>query len=161
LGWAEDCSALQARLGASGSFGGSPGVSFALKAFEARAIPAVEKMLQEIAHAVRTRSKEWYRLHEHAEELIDLFFGTLGDSAEAQMFRGSGVSGIGNRHAPVILGKLKGLITLHGAGWSAPEPEPWAQRHPIVYAMLLLIAGVVAGAVVNPIGEHWVQDQLK
>lgn len=153
LDWTRDCNSLQAKLAVTGNFGGSVGVDQAMSAFEARALEVTQAMLGEIANAVRVRNKLWHRLHDYALDLVPHFFADLHQEAEAMMYRGKGVSGIAERRAGLILAKMNAMITLHAAGWSAPEPEHWTQRNPVTYAIIMLLLGAIAGAAAAPLAD--------
>lgn len=36
-------------------------------------------------------------------------------------------------------------------GWTAPQPKRWSERHPLIYALVLLVVGSLIGAAVTQI----------
>lgn len=148
---AEDCNQINADLSAKGAFGGSATATLAIRAFQTRSSEALKQLLGEVAKAVEHRGRAWAKV-----------MGTLSGALEEQiasapqtLSKSLGVirtiSGSGERAINDLIAKagedLRAELAEFRDGWTAPRAKRWTERHPVIYALFLLVIGTIAGAV--------------
>ncbi|MEM9085770.1 MAG: hypothetical protein AAGB23_07595 [Pseudomonadota bacterium] len=132
LHWTKENLALRTKLSNTGNYGGSVCLNDSLNGLARLTEAHIDQMLDEIAKAVRTRGKIWYRLHEYAVKRLDEHFSTAADQAVSQMWAG-GEEGrqIADGAVDRMTNRAIATISLHAAGWTAPPPDSLEDRYPI------------------------------
>jgi hypothetical protein len=155
-----DCKAMLNEHAAKGILGTGATVNKAVDAFDARSKDALQQALNEVANRVDHRGRQWTRemreveraLGEHINSAPDL----VADALHAAGFPASTqnvVSGLIDASAQ----DLRMQFAAFRDGWTSPRSRPWNERHPMLYALALLVAGAVVGQLATHAGDRLAQ----
>lgn len=86
---------------------------------------------------------------------------------EARAAEALGRVGLGNDvpHAARLFAEERArhaeLIDDFAEGWTAPTAKPWAERHPVLFLLVTILASIALGWVAKSlIGEQWQEEKL-
>jgi hypothetical protein len=152
-----DCKAIAAEHSAKGILGSGATAKRAVRAFEARGSEALRQMLDELAKRVEHRGKAWRTGLAAVEEALDGYmadgWNILGSTIKlARADTGSAREAIDGMLAWVKRDLHKELNAFRD-GWTAPRAKAWRERHPALYAVILLIVGAILGQAVSLAGK--------
>jgi hypothetical protein len=148
----DDCDQMHATHAAKGLLGSGATVKLAVRAFHARSSEALKQLLEEIAKRVEHRGRAWAKAMSAVSLGLDEQIA-LAPEILAKSFKLARVSGTATEQATAGLISKAGQ-DLHAQlaefrdGWTAPKAKRWQERHPVFYALFLLVAGSIIGATI-------------
>jgi hypothetical protein len=125
-------------------------ITAALRIFEEHSHRALDAVLSETAKLVEHRGRRW------TAAMADIS-GALEDHLATARSRLDRTFKIADRQASpsvaraideqlVEMGeRLRTLVSDYSSGWTSPVPKPWKDRHPLIYAVVLLLIGALIG----------------
>jgi len=144
------CKTMHADHAASGQLSSGNTATEAVVIFERETRSASGNAAAEVAGTVLSRGREWSRamnsirasLDQHIAMAPDLLSPSM-KLARADRSEGASraVEGLINDAAE----RLRAELSAFEEGWTAPRPKLWTERHPVIYALALLLAGSLIG----------------
>lgn len=147
--FANDIRAIAADHAARGLLQSGATAKRAKAAYKDRSTSSLTQVLNEVARRINYRGSKWkaaitaigIALESHIE---------LADELLEQAFKLAGCEdGDGRRAADALIAAVVADLRISlkefDEGWTSPEPKGWQERHPIIYAIALLVIGVVIG----------------
>jgi hypothetical protein len=149
-----DIRSIIAQRAANGTLQSGATAKEAIKAFEAQSETSLEELLAEVSKLETARGAKWDRTFNAIEGALDDHIG-LAPQVLEKPFRVAGA--IGGTVAAASVQKLlaqsgdnlRNRLAAYRVGWTAPAPERWIERHPVVYAAALASAGAILGQLVE------------
>jgi hypothetical protein len=150
-----ECKAMHAQHSARGLLGSSVTAKRAIGIYEAVSRATLNQILAEVANRIEHRGQRWTTamadvrsaLEEHiaaAAEPLEPSFKVARLNDAVRQALGTLIDDAGDA--------LRSELDAFAEGWTAPQPKKWNERHPLVYAILLLVAGAIIGAAVHALG---------
>ena len=152
-----DCRAILAEQSANGALRSGNTAKRAVDAFAVRTSEALDQILDEVARRVEHRGRRWRKemgevrraLNEHlasAPEVLETAFKAAGAD---QGSKNDALMSLLERDAA----ELRKRHAAFRDGWTAPLGKRWQERHPVWYALALVIFGAVVGQVAPPVAK--------
>lgn len=151
----EDCRQMHAEHSAKGLLGSGATAKRAISIFKDRMSEALDQILEEIAKVVEHRGRRWSAAMSAVasaldEELLAAPILLEPSFRLARLGRGSS-----RRAAQDLIDRaadeLRKQLSEFCEGWTAPPPRRWPERHPLIYALMLVVVGSLIGAAVSQI----------
>lgn len=111
--------------------------------YEKEAEVAIDRCLSLVGDRFDTRGADWENALKAIENGLAVYISASTDYVEKRVrpeFRG-----IAAKHLQRVSPRLQFLIDEFRAGWTAPRPKTWNERHPFLYAIALLFLGALVG----------------
>lgn len=148
---AKDCKAMMAEHSAAGRLQSGATVIRAVEIFETRSTEALTQILDEVSKQIETRGTQWNEamgaiglaLREHvgnAPAILEPPFkvsGIIGKSGEASAMQ----------RIEAASSNLQNQLDAFRQGWTSPPSKPWNERHPVKWALGLMLLSSLTGAV--------------
>lgn len=146
----DDSKAILAEHSAKGVLRSGGTIKRVTGAFAQRSIEALDEALSSISKRVDHRGRKWRGMVREVELAIDRHM----DRAPDLLHQFTAVAGPRSDElvAPIIAeirSSLHQRLADYRDGWTAPLGKPWRERNAVVYALLLILAGALAGEVVR------------
>jgi hypothetical protein len=125
----------------------------AVKIFETETSAAITKAGGEAASIIQSRGAAWTKamkaIHVALEQQIADAMEILAASLRlARIDRSTATGAAVQKLIDEAAARLRAELTAFEDGWTAPKPKMWNERHPILYAVALLILGSLVGAAI-------------
>jgi hypothetical protein len=148
-----ECRAMHAEHSAKGLLGSGATAKRAVAIFASQLSKALNQAMAEVAMQVEHRGKAW------TVAMAVLSKGLETQIAGAQevlapSFRLARLPGPSAQKAVQDLidkcgDDLREELRAFEEGWTAPKAKGWSERHPVAYAILLLLLGSLVGAIIT------------
>lgn len=150
---------ILARHGAQGILNSGGTVRAAFDIFEKNAAATTDILLAELAKNIPHRGGKWrsaiagvmQAVDERAKEAITI---VAKKPALKQIIGNGSVKKSADELVAQMASRLRARVAEFGDGWSAPAPENWPQRHPVLFPMLLAFISFALGLLAEPIRDN-------
>lgn len=144
----EGCDAMLAEHSAKGMLQSGATLKRAVEIWSAQAGLAIDAVLAEFGAVIEKRGREWDRAMAAVLQAFDGHAATA-DGDLAPTFRVASPKGGESGSAMTAVRKLldtageslRDRVAAYREGWTAPRPKKWNERHPIVFAAIMALAG--------------------
>lgn len=147
------CNAMHAEHSAKGLLQSGATVKAAVRIFRDRTADALHQIFDEIGTQVDHRGRAWSKATAAVSATFEDHMRQAPDVLAASFRLAAPPGPSGHKAAQALIDEVrKDLDTEIRAfrdGWTAPKPKRWNDRHPAIYALLLLIAGSLIGAAIT------------
>jgi hypothetical protein len=128
----------------------------AVSLFEASTRTALDEILQEQAKLIEHRGSAWTAAGSGIRTALEEQIASAKVVLERPLrFAGANSDNAASKAVENLLSdtakRLRSRLEEFLEGWSAPVPKGWNERHPFVYAIILLLAGALIGALANAV----------
>jgi hypothetical protein len=161
----DDLNAIFARHAKEGLLQSGTTIKRGCSAFEDRTREALRAVHGEFSANIKSRGREWDRAMTAIGEALDTQISDAAEILSKAIKVAAGTVGPGS--APTEGPAVKATYALiasaasrlreeHNAfrdGWTSEPGKEWHQRHPIAYAIALLVLGAIAGNVIPIIAK--------
>lgn len=148
-----DCKAMHDAHSARGILKSGATLKSAAYIFCENSGEALRQVLAEVSNKIENRGHAWtdamaqvrYALEAHAANasaLLEPSFKVAATPGDAAYRATLGL-------IDKCIAGLKSDLDSYEAGWTAPKPRPWIERHPVAWAIALVIGSAIAGGVVT------------
>lgn len=145
-----DLNNMFAEHSAHGRLGSGTTALRAIEIFKARMSEALLQLQSEIASQVEHRGRQWRKACADVSAAIDDAKVKTPDIF-ANALKHSRVTGSGKRvfdeRLSEAFNELHTQLRDFADGWTAPNAKGWHERHPVLYALLMVLAGALLGSV--------------
>jgi len=121
-----------------------------VRIYELEGETALRQALDEIGNATEHRGAQWKAAVQATQKALDDYAGAAPDLLKKTMDL-AGISGAAQRAIEGLVSRanarLQAAIDAYRDGWTAPQERKWNERHPMIYAVLLLVAGTIVGII--------------
>lgn len=154
LAWTKQINELQAKMSNENTFGGSPSLFAGMEVFHRCLDDATSLALKELGENFETRNARWHKYHDLFANLIKDETADIPVLNARKMTYGypNGAEGLTENAYSMAISGAMARVYRHQAGWSAPKPRPWYERH-------RFILGVLGGAAIYLAGLY--TDEIK
>lgn len=158
LAWVTELNRIQASASLKGQFGSTITLFAGMSAFEKCLDVAVTVALKELGENFETRNRRWHRFHDYFDNLIVEKTNDVVTLNSKKMYDHPLEGPILTEQAFITaITSARSRVLRHKAGWSAPKPAPWYERHKvplqITGAVLIYLAGLYTNEVRTLIDE--------
>ncbi|WP_189676098.1 hypothetical protein [Sphingomonas glacialis] len=144
---------MHAEHSAKGMLQSGATVKAAVRVFRDRTAEALRQIFEEIGKRIDHRGQAWKKataavsaaFYDHMRQAPDV----LGSSLRLANSPGPSVQTAAQALIDGVGKDLGAEIRAFSDGWTAPKPKRWNERHPAIYALLLVIAGSLIGAAIS------------
>jgi hypothetical protein len=146
------CHALHAAQSAAGQLQSGATIKKAVRIYAEESALALKQIADEVALQIRHRGRAWAAGMDAVAGELELHIANAPAYLEQSFtLANSGASATEAGHALIAgrSGDLRAQLHEFRDGWTAPVPEAWDQRHRVVYAVILLVAGAILSAVLT------------
>lgn len=146
----DDAKTILAEHSATGLLRSGATIKRVTTAFAERSCKALDEALASVAARVDHRGSKWRKMLRE----VDLAIDDHMDLAPQFIYEFTSVAGPNTEKlvTPIlddIRSSLHQRLADYRDGWTAPPGKPWRERNAVLYAVLLVLAGAVAGEVVK------------
>lgn len=146
--WLKDTRDLATKTGPTGGLGSDVALMDALYLFRVRSEPQLAHVLEIVSNAVAGRGRSWARAHEIVKEAIDERYREVADWTIGMGFAATESQREHVAHSvDVRLATLKAEVDAHQYGLTRERLADFPQRRPVLWALILLLAGVAVGQI--------------
>ncbi|QTH23461.1 hypothetical protein HRJ34_08175 [Rhizorhabdus wittichii] len=142
-----DCKAMHAEHSAKGLLGSGATAKKAIRIYKDRSSEALRQLLDETANRLQHRGRKWQSAMSDLETELTAHMqeapAVLDPSFKLARLRGEGADEAVRQLISTASDDLKKELCAFRDGWTAPQPKRWYERHPIAYALILLIIGAL------------------
>lgn len=150
-----DCRQMHAEHSAKGLLASGSTAKRAVSIFQERMSEALTQILGEIAKIIEHRGREWSAAMSAVASALDEELSAAPALLEPSFRLARVGEGSAQSAAHALIDRasqeLRQQLSEFSEGWTAPEPKRWSERHPLLYAVMLLVAGSLIGAMVTQI----------
>src|SRR5205085_9524582 len=152
----EDCARLHADNAAKGNLGSGATARQAVRIFGSRSGEALQQVLSEVALRIEHRGREWREAMATVSQALSTQIAAAPDLM-AKSFQLARLNGESAKAAAAALIEteaedLREKLAAFEEGWTAPVPKKWSERRPLLYALLLLLAGAAISSIFWAVG---------
>lgn len=152
----EDCARLHAEKAAKGALGSGGTARQAVRIFGSRTSEALQQVLSEVGQRIEHRGRAWREAMATVEQALSAQIAAAPDLM-AKSFKLARLDGESAKAAAAALiegeaGGLREELAAFEEGWTAPVPKKWSERRPLLYALLLLLAGAAISSLLWAVG---------
>ena len=153
---AEDCARLHADMAAKGALGSGATARQAVRIFGCRSGEALQQVLDEVVQRIEHRGRAWHQAVTTVERALSAQIAAAPDMM-AKSFKVARLDSDSAKAAAAALieAESEGLreqLAAFAAGWASPPSKKWSERRPLLYALLLLVAGAVITSIFWALG---------
>lgn len=128
----------------------------AITLFESNTRAALDEILSEQAKLIEHRGREWTSAGLGIRAALEEQIASSKQVIERPLrMAGANTDNAASKAVDGLLSdagaRLRSRLDEFLEGWSAPVPKGWNERHPIAYAVTLLLVGALVGALTNAI----------
>lgn len=139
---------------AKGRLGSGATIKAAIRVFEQRSAEALDGTLAEAAKLIEHRGRKWAAAMAGIVDALDQHLARAGDALKYPLQAGNrdGSEAAALRADELVSEagtRLNTRLSDFRDGWTAPTPKLWKDRHPVWYALFLLVIGAVVGAAIR------------
>ncbi|API58742.1 hypothetical protein BSL82_04950 [Tardibacter chloracetimidivorans] len=146
----DDINAILAEHSAVGRLQSGATITRTVRAFETRSAEALGTIFESVTTRTDHRGREWRKMLNDVQEALDAQMDAAPDFLKRTFL-------VAKKDGPQLAepllaaarATLNGILAEFRDGWTSPRPKPWNERHPVIYAIGLLILGAIAGTAVN------------
>lgn len=140
-----DAKAMHAEHSAKGLLGSGATIKRAVRIFEERSREALTQIHSDVANVIEHRGRRWTAAMADIERQLETdVSGARALLATSFTLAGANEGAANEAGLKLINEAGDRLRAEHAAfrdGWTAPPGKPWRERHALLYALLLLVAG--------------------
>jgi hypothetical protein len=130
----------------------------AVAAFGKRTSASLAQLLDEVAKRINHRGSAWKKAMTDIRLALDAQFDLAASTIDPALKVAGAVEGSARRAVDdmisTVANELREQLAEFDQGWTSPNPMKWPERHPVLYAAALLLAGAVAGELAKIPFEH-------
>ena len=143
---------MHANHSATGRLGSGATALAAVEVYQKRMLEALNQLLSEAAKVIDHRRREWRRAMKAIGDVLSEEASKPKECLATSFRLARAETGGAKQAIDERLDKTAAVLRLElesfDEGWTSPVPERWTNRHPALYAVLLLICGSLLGGVV-------------
>jgi gas vesicle protein len=137
---------------AKGLLGSGATLKLAVAAYGQRTSAALKQVLDEVSNRINHRGRAWRKAMETIAGALEDHLKTGMETIEPALKMAGAPEGSSARRAvaemlATVSGDLRSELKAFQDGWTAPIPKSWQERHPVIYALALLVIGAIVGKV--------------
>lgn len=122
----------------------------AVEIFERHSRKGLTEALEETAKLVDHHGLKWRQAMSGIQDALEAHLARAGEHLDGPFKiadrRGTpSISKAADREIAQANGRLRDALSDFAQGWTAPLPKPWKERHPLAYAVVLLLIGAAIG----------------
>ena len=152
--WRTRARSSRAQLSARG-VNGSPVFKRAVLDFSEICEEMLNQILQEVGNKYDKKSDRDKSLDILIQLLKIEFSSVPKDICEMSQMKVDQYLVAAEQEIASIKSVLEGRIVAFKGGWTSPKPQGWHNRHPIFYAIALLLIGAIFSSLAGPVKELW------
>lgn len=150
----EALDALRAKHAAEGLLQSGATIKRAVAIFREIALTTTDHALEQIDRRIEHRGRKWRSMVNDVEAAAERYFTCHHPELEKTLLLASRT---GTHDAAALINNvhrdMMEKISAYREGWTAPRHKQWIERHPVQYAVALLIAGALVGEGIKAIIE--------